>query len=201
MDSKPSIEHVVSHLIPIPSVPERDSLPLPPLPHWSTPLVGREHDITAIAGMLRRDERDSATDAASLKRRLSPAEFARAWDAGKALSPAKSAADAFALAADLTGEEHVYASADALTVTIGIVAVPSPATAVDAPSPVAGLDLTPRELEVLCLLAEGMSDWEIAESLSIGERTDGSYVQHAMQKIGVESRTAAAVFAVRYGLD
>lgn len=56
MDSKPSIEHVVSHLIPIPSVPERDSLPLPPLPHWRTPLVGREHDINAIAGMLRRDD-------------------------------------------------------------------------------------------------------------------------------------------------
>jgi DNA-binding NarL/FixJ family response regulator len=46
-----------------------------------------------------------------------------------------------------------------------------------------------------------MSDREIAGSLSISERTAGNHVQHAMQKIGVESRTAAAVFAVRHHLD
>jgi DNA-binding NarL/FixJ family response regulator len=62
------------------------------------------------------------------------------------------------------------------------------------------LGLTPRETEVLRLLAAGMSDREIAEALSISERTAGNHVQHAMQKIGVESRTAAAVFAVRHGL-
>jgi DNA-binding NarL/FixJ family response regulator len=45
-----------------------------------------------------------------------------------------------------------------------------------------------------------MSDREIADSLSIGERTAGNHVQHAMHKIGVDSRTAAAVFAVRHGL-
>jgi DNA-binding NarL/FixJ family response regulator len=62
------------------------------------------------------------------------------------------------------------------------------------------LGLTPREIEVLGLLAAGMSDREIAEALSISERTAGNHVQHAMQKIGVESRTAAAVFAVRNNL-
>ena len=62
------------------------------------------------------------------------------------------------------------------------------------------LGLTPREIEVLRLLAVGMSDREIAEALSISERTAGNHVQHAMHKIGVESRTAAAVFAVRHGL-
>ena len=45
-----------------------------------------------------------------------------------------------------------------------------------------------------------MSDREIAEALSISERTAGNHVQHAMQKIGVDSRTAAAVFAVRHDL-
>jgi DNA-binding NarL/FixJ family response regulator len=50
------------------------------------------------------------------------------------------------------------------------------------------------------LLAQGMSDREIAETLSISERTAGNHVQHAMQKIGVDSRTAAAIFAVRHGL-
>ncbi len=62
------------------------------------------------------------------------------------------------------------------------------------------LGLTPRESEVLRLLAEGLSDREIAEALSISERTAGNHVQHAMQKINVDSRTAAAVFAVRHDL-
>ncbi len=68
------------------------------------------------------------------------------------------------------------------------------------PSPVQHLGLTRRETEVLRLLVAGMSDREIAETLSISERTAGNHVQHAMQKIGVESRTAAAVFAVRHNL-
>jgi len=62
-------------------------------------------------------------------------------------------------------------------------------------------DLTPREIEVLRLLTEGLSDREIADALSISERTAGNHVQHAMQKIGAPSRTAAAVFAVRHILD
>jgi DNA-binding NarL/FixJ family response regulator len=62
------------------------------------------------------------------------------------------------------------------------------------------LGLTPREAEVLRLLVHGLSDREIAETLSISERTAGNHVQHAMQKLGVDSRTAAAVFAVRHVL-
>ncbi|MCC6792111.1 MAG: hypothetical protein IT336_10510 [Thermomicrobiales bacterium] len=62
------------------------------------------------------------------------------------------------------------------------------------------LGLTPREREVLRLLAKGMSDREIAAALSISERTAGNHVQHIMQKAQVESRTAAAVFAVRHNL-
>ncbi len=62
------------------------------------------------------------------------------------------------------------------------------------------LGLTPRESEVLRLLAKGLSDREIAAALSISERTAGNHVQHVMQKINVDSRTAAAVFAVRHDL-
>jgi DNA-binding NarL/FixJ family response regulator len=57
-----------------------------------------------------------------------------------------------------------------------------------------------RKTSISRLLAAGMSDREIAEALSISERTAGNHVQHAMQKIGVNSRTAAAVFAVRHDL-
>ena len=62
------------------------------------------------------------------------------------------------------------------------------------------LNLTPRESEVLRLLAKGLSDREIAAALSISERTAGNHVQHVMEKINVDSRTAAAVFAVRHDL-
>jgi predicted ATPase/DNA-binding CsgD family transcriptional regulator len=62
------------------------------------------------------------------------------------------------------------------------------------------LDLTPREREVLSLLAKGLSDRQIAAALSISERTAGNHVQHVMEKIDVDSRTAAAVFAVRHDL-
>jgi DNA-binding NarL/FixJ family response regulator len=60
--------------------------------------------------------------------------------------------------------------------------------------------LTPREGEVLRLLAHGLSDREIAAALAISERTAGNHVQHVMQKLDVDSRTAAAVFALRRGL-
>lgn len=60
--------------------------------------------------------------------------------------------------------------------------------------------LTPRETEVLKLLTEGLSDREIATRLSISERTAGNHVLHILQKLNVDSRTAAAVIAVRQGL-
>lgn len=60
--------------------------------------------------------------------------------------------------------------------------------------------LTPREGEVLRLLAEGLSDREIGSALSISERTAGNHVTHILQKLNLDSRTAAAVFAVRHDL-
>lgn len=57
--------------------------------------------------------------------------------------------------------------------------------------------LTPREGEVLALLAEGQSDSDIAAALSISERTAGNHVQHIIHKLGVKSRTAAAIWAFR----
>jgi DNA-binding CsgD family transcriptional regulator len=60
--------------------------------------------------------------------------------------------------------------------------------------------LTPREIEVLKLLAEGLSDREIAESLFLSPRTVGWHVNHLLAKLDVPSRTAAATAAVRRGL-
>ncbi|MDQ4099817.1 MAG: response regulator transcription factor [Chloroflexota bacterium] len=65
----------------------------------------------------------------------------------------------------------------------------------DAPDP-----LTDRETEVLRLLAQGQANKEIARSLRIGETTVKSHVGHILAKLGVQSRTQAALYAVRAGL-
>lgn len=60
--------------------------------------------------------------------------------------------------------------------------------------------LTERETEVLRLLAQGMSNQEIARTLIIGEQTVKSHVSHILAKLGVPSRTQAALYAIRVGL-
>jgi DNA-binding NarL/FixJ family response regulator len=60
--------------------------------------------------------------------------------------------------------------------------------------------LTPRERDVLRLLAGGMTDREIAETLFISPRTVGGHVSNLLAKLGVDSRTAAAAWAVRNGI-
>jgi NarL family two-component system response regulator LiaR len=60
--------------------------------------------------------------------------------------------------------------------------------------------LTERETEVLRLLAEGKANKEIATSLHIGETTVKTHVSNILMKLGVPSRTQAALYAVRIGL-
>jgi DNA-binding NarL/FixJ family response regulator len=68
-------------------------------------------------------------------------------------------------------------------------------------SPRTGLGaLTAREKEVLVLIAEGRSNKDIAEQLVISERTARTHVSHLLSKIGLTSRTQAALLAVKEGL-
>jgi HD-GYP domain-containing protein (c-di-GMP phosphodiesterase class II) len=60
--------------------------------------------------------------------------------------------------------------------------------------------LTRREAEILVLMARGLSNKEMAERLSVSVRTVRSHVEHVYVKIGVSSRGAAAMFAMRHGL-
>ncbi len=60
--------------------------------------------------------------------------------------------------------------------------------------------LSSRELEVLRLLAQGMSDREIADELFISRHTVMRHVSHILRKLDVDSRTAAAAVAVRRNL-
>jgi DNA-binding NarL/FixJ family response regulator len=68
-----------------------------------------------------------------------------------------------------------------------------------APAPLLE-ELTPRELEVLRLLAEGLANKTIAHHLGISEHTVKFHVNAVMSKLGAQSRTEAVVRATRLGL-
>jgi DNA-binding NarL/FixJ family response regulator len=60
--------------------------------------------------------------------------------------------------------------------------------------------LTPREQEVLQLLARGLSNKEIAQRLTISPRTVNFHLDNIYSKLHVNSRTAAVIAAMRQGL-
>jgi DNA-binding NarL/FixJ family response regulator len=61
--------------------------------------------------------------------------------------------------------------------------------------------LTEREKEVLRLVAHGLSNKDIAASLFITERTARTYVSNILGKLGLQSRTQAALWAIDHGYD
>lgn len=61
-------------------------------------------------------------------------------------------------------------------------------------------DLTPREHEILCLLAEGLSNKVIAKNLGISDGTVKLHVKSILRKLGIHSRVEAAVMAVERSL-
>ena len=72
-----------------------------------------------------------------------------------------------------------------------------PSTASRGPG---GSDLTPREIEVLALAAEGLSNSEIGRNLFVTEQTVKFHLGNIYRKLGVGNRTEAAHIATRRGL-
>jgi DNA-binding NarL/FixJ family response regulator len=64
----------------------------------------------------------------------------------------------------------------------------------------AGVDLTPRESEVLALVRQGLANKQIARRLGISERTVKAHLTSTFQRIGVVDRTQAALWAERNGI-
>jgi DNA-binding NarL/FixJ family response regulator len=69
-------------------------------------------------------------------------------------------------------------------------------TAIDGPL----ARLSARELQVLGLVAEGLTNHDIAQRLVLSEHTVNRHVANILRKLGLNSRTAAATLAGRHGL-
>ena len=99
------------------------------------------------------------------------------------------------------------ASADALAAALvaaarglAVLDAGSPAAWIRPPEEAPARGLTPREREVLALLAEGLANKAIAARLGISEHTAKFHVNAILAKLGVESRAEAIVRAARLGL-
>src|SRR5262245_36369010 len=76
----------------------------------------------------------------------------------------------------------------------------APAAAAKLAEGVTHVQLTPREMSTLKLVADGKANKEIANDLEISERTVKTHVGHLFEKLGVTSRTEAVKVAMRRGL-
>jgi ATP/maltotriose-dependent transcriptional regulator MalT len=76
----------------------------------------------------------------------------------------------------------------------------TPAAAAGPPTPAQHLGLTPRETEVLTLLAAGRSNRQIAQALFISPKTASVHISNILAKLGVHTRIEAATTAHRLGL-
>lgn len=76
-------------------------------------------------------------------------------------------------------------------VVVREVVVPAPATFVRDEAKVESLGVTPRELEILALIAEGLSTKEIAERVSVSENTVKTHSSRVFDKLGARRRTQA----------
>ena len=95
-------------------------------------------------------------------------------------------------ALDPSVQHHVVA---ALTSDGGRAPDPRPLAAPEFPD-----DLTPREVEVLRLIAEGLTNAEIAERLFVSPTTVKSHINHLFAKAGLRDRTQAVNYAYRTGI-
>ena len=140
---------------------------------WASTEAGRQALATPLSPAAGA-EREGALVA--VRRALGDTAFAEAWSSGERMSIDQAADEATALAAP-------------------------PAVPRSAPTPPPGEPLlTPREVDVLRLLAEGRTSRQIAEELFVSHRTVSTHISSIFGKLGVSSRSAAAAYAIRHRL-
>jgi DNA-binding NarL/FixJ family response regulator len=129
---------------------------------------------------------------------LDRAEHARAVEAGAAGVLHKSAdVDAILDATRRLGEGETLLSEDELIALLRL-AGQNREEEVEARASIE--QITPREKEVLQMLAEGLSNKEIAAKLHMSVDTERTHMMNILNKMGVHSRLQALVLAARYGL-
>jgi len=153
-------------------------------PERAARLLGAVEALHKASGIrlspLRRAEYDRTVE--GIRAQLDTATFAAAHDQGRSMT----------LDEVLAVQEAVMESAPLPPEQ------PSPSEAKSAL--IYPHDLTQREVEVLRLVAAGSSNQAIADTLVISERTVNSHLVHIFNKLGVNSRAAAAAFAIRHKL-
>jgi len=107
----------------------------------------------------------------------------------------KAGAKAYVLK-DISAEDLVGCIRDVLAGKTYI----APAAAAKLAEGVTRVQLTPREMAALKLMADGKANKEIANALDISERTVKTHLGHLFEKLGVTSRTEAVKVATRRGL-
>jgi DNA-binding NarL/FixJ family response regulator len=106
-------------------------------------------------------------------------------------------------AADLLTGVRVVAAGDALlapSITRRLIGDFARRRRQERPRPDITATLTPRELDVLRLIARGLSNAEIAAELVLAEQTVKTHVGHVLGKLGLRDRTQAVVYAYENGL-
>jgi DNA-binding CsgD family transcriptional regulator/tetratricopeptide (TPR) repeat protein len=116
------------------------------------------------------------------------------------------------IATGRSAHQHACADVQAVSLDVGITGMLDSlaelrgargASTQPSSSPLVGIGgaLTPRETQVLRLIVEGRSNPDIANAFGISHRTVRNHVTNILAKLGVESRTAAATYALRIGFD
>ncbi len=117
-----------------------------------------------------------------VRARLGEQAFAQALDEGRAMTPEQA----------LAAGQH--------TLLAGSPPAPAGSDGPPTPSPAAPGKLTAREVEVLQLVARGLSDAQIAHILVISPRTVNAHLRNIYGKLGITSRHAATLFAIKQRL-
>jgi len=145
-------------------------------------------DGIAATRMIRRELPETEVLAlTSVLESASVVEAIRAGAIGYLLKDTQAAELRKAIKAAAAGQ--VQLSPQASSYLLGFIRIP------ELPEP-----LTPREMDVLRLLAQGQSNKEIARILHLVEETVKSHVRHILGKLGVQSRTQAVLAAIQLGI-
>jgi DNA-binding NarL/FixJ family response regulator len=151
-------------------------------------------EVDAAACLRRMRKLHPTLKAMALSPRMDPEEAEAAFEAGASVYCAKTAGvEDLEVAIRQVFENSIYVAHRVTAAEVAVSSNGRPATD-DLP------DLTPRELEILQLVAEGYSNSQLAKMLWVTEQTVKFHLSNVYRKLGVSNRTEASRWAHRRGL-